>query len=219
MENYGQLAKIAGFSLHGGVFADAHQPDKLERLCRYIARPALSEQRLSLTSTGKIRYELKTPYTDGTTHVFYELLDFIGKLAALVPPPRLNLTRLYGVFAPNANVRAEVTASQRGKNSPRLAVPENDSDTPYHAKSMSWAQRLKRVFNIDITVCEACTKTTVRIIACITAPATIQKILTHLDEQDSPITANSCRALPLNESVQPTLLEDFVIQRNFDFGA
>ena len=92
-DNLGPLAKIAGFSLHGGVFADAHQPDKLERLCRYIARPALSEQRLSLTSTGKVRYELKAPYTDGTTHVFFEPLDLMAKLAALIPPPRLNLTR------------------------------------------------------------------------------------------------------------------------------
>lgn len=100
LENYGQLAKIAGFSLHAGVFADTYQGDKLERLCRYISRPAVSEKRLSLTSTGNIRYELKTPYNDGTTHVFFEPLDFIAKLAALVPPPRLNLTRFYGVFAP-----------------------------------------------------------------------------------------------------------------------
>ena len=78
--------------------------------------------------------------------MFFSPLDFIGKLAALVPPPRLNLTRFYGVFAPNAKVRAEVTASQRGKNSPRLAKHLKDSDKPYrpeayHAQSMSWAQR------------------------------------------------------------------------------
>ncbi|OFI36176.1 hypothetical protein BFC17_08600 [Alteromonas lipolytica] len=113
----------------------------------------------------------------------------------------------------------EVTASQRGKNSPRLAVLENDSDTPYHARSMSWAQRLKRVFNIDITICEACTKTNVKIIASITAPATIQKILTHLDEQDSAITANSCRAPPLIGLTQITTIDDYVIQRDFNFGA
>ena len=50
--NSGQLAQIDGFSLHAGVFADTHQTDKLERLCRYIARPAVSEKRLSLTSTA-----------------------------------------------------------------------------------------------------------------------------------------------------------------------
>jgi len=60
---------VAGFSLHAGVAAKAHERDKLERLCRYIARPAISEKRLSLTAQGKVRYALKTPYRDGTTHV------------------------------------------------------------------------------------------------------------------------------------------------------
>ena len=60
---------VAGFSLHAGVAAKANQRDKLERLCRYITRPAISEKRLSLTRQGKVRYELKTPYRDGTTHV------------------------------------------------------------------------------------------------------------------------------------------------------
>jgi hypothetical protein len=92
----------AGFSLHAGVAAKAHQRKKLERLCRYIARPAVSEKRLSLTAHGKVRYELKAPYRDGTTHIIFEPLDFIAKLAALVPRPRVNLTRFHGVFAPNS---------------------------------------------------------------------------------------------------------------------
>ena len=78
------LGKVAGFSLHAGVATKARERDKLERLCRYIARPAVSEKRLSLTAQGKVRYELKTPYRDGTTHVIFEPLDFIAKLAALV---------------------------------------------------------------------------------------------------------------------------------------
>ena len=161
-----------------GVSADTHQSDKLERVCWYIARPAVSEKRLSLISTGNVRYELKTPYTDGTTHVFFSPIDFMDKLAELVPPPRLNLTCFYGVFAPNANVRAEVTASQRGKNSPRLAEHLKNPDKPYHARSMSWAQRpvtgaVKRVFNIDITICETCESNNVKIVACNTQPTII----------------------------------------------
>ncbi|MCP4277872.1 MAG: hypothetical protein GY779_16120, partial [Gammaproteobacteria bacterium] len=76
-----RVANVAGFSLHAGVMAEAYQReqwyrevpftdlrmDKLERLCRYIARPAVSEKRLSLLGDGRIRYELKTPYRDGTT--------------------------------------------------------------------------------------------------------------------------------------------------------
>ena len=64
------------------------------------ASPALSEKRLSLRNS-KVRYELKTPYRDGTTHVIFEPLDFIARLVALVPKPRVNLTRFHGVFAPN----------------------------------------------------------------------------------------------------------------------
>ena len=58
--------KVAGFSLHAGVATKARERDKLERLCRYIARPAVSEKRLSLTAQGKVRYELKTSYRDGS---------------------------------------------------------------------------------------------------------------------------------------------------------
>jgi len=38
---------------------------------------------------GKVRYELKIPYRDGTTHIIFEPVDFISKLAALVPKPRI----------------------------------------------------------------------------------------------------------------------------------
>ena len=85
---------VSGFSLHAGVAAKAHQRQKLERLARYISRPAVSERRLSLTPNGNVRYQLKTPYRDGTTHVIFQPLDFIARLAALVPKPRVNLTRL-----------------------------------------------------------------------------------------------------------------------------
>ncbi len=68
----------------------------------------MSTQRLSLTRNGRIRYQLKTPYNDGTTHVIFEPLDFIAKLVALVPKPRVNLTRYHGVFAPNSKYRMQV---------------------------------------------------------------------------------------------------------------
>ena len=100
------LGQAGGFSLHAGVAAGAKEREKLERLCRYISRPALAEKRLSLTPSGKVRYHFKTPWRDGTTHVVFEPLDFIARLAALVPKPRVNLTRFHGVFAPNSRYRA-----------------------------------------------------------------------------------------------------------------
>ena len=113
--NDSQIGKLAGFSLHAGIMARPDQRKKLERLCRYICRPAVSEKRLAITSSGNIRYQLKTPYRDGTTHVFFQALDFIARLVALVPKPRVNLTRYHGVLAPNSKHRVLVTPAHRGK--------------------------------------------------------------------------------------------------------
>jgi len=187
------VGKVAGFSLHAGVAARAHERDKLERLCRYIARPAVSTKRLSLTRNGQVRYELKTPYNDGTTHVIFEPLDFISRLVALVPRPRVNLTRYHGVFAPNSKYRALVTPAQRGTGKKAKATQQPPDPTPAERRaSMTWARRLKRVFNIDIETCSECGGA-VKIIASIEDPAVIRKILAHLDQQP---TSAASRLLP-----------------------
>ena len=179
-----RVGKVAGFSLHAGVAARADERRKLERLCRYISRPAISEQRLSLTPNGNVRYQLKTPYKDGTTHVIFAPLDFIARLAALVPKPRVNLIRFHGVFAPNSRHRALITPAKRGKGN--KAKSSDEPLTPAERRaSMTWAQRLKRVFNIDIETCRECGGA-VKVIACIEDPAVIQKILGHLDKHDPP---------------------------------
>jgi hypothetical protein len=66
------------------VAAEAHQKNKLARVAGYITRPPAAIERLSLTPQGHIKYTLKTPYRDGTTHVIFEPLDFIARLASLV---------------------------------------------------------------------------------------------------------------------------------------
>src|SRR5210317_1437915 len=110
------VGEVAGFSLHAGVAARANERAKLERLCRYVTRPPVSTKRLSMTRNGRVRYELKTPWRNGTTHVIFGPLDFISRLVALVPRPRVNLTRFHGIFAPNSKYRAKVTPARRGKN-------------------------------------------------------------------------------------------------------
>jgi hypothetical protein len=68
---------------------------RLERLCRYAARPPVATERLSLLADGRLLYGLKHRWHDGTTHVLFEQLELLEKLAALVPPPRFNLVRYY----------------------------------------------------------------------------------------------------------------------------
>ena len=57
-------------------------------------RPAVEQ--LSLIAQGNIRYVLKRPNQDGTTHVVFEPLDFLSRLAASVSSARVNLTHFHG---------------------------------------------------------------------------------------------------------------------------
>ena len=192
----GGPGNMAGFSLHAGVAVKACQRDKLERLCRYICRPPVSERRLFLTARGEIGYTLKTPYRDGTTHVIFEPLDFIARLAELVPPPRQNLTRFHGVFAPNSPHRARITPARRGRGAKPTKPTQTEDRTPAEQRSaMQWAKRLKRVFQVDVETCPKCGGT-VQIIASIEDLPVIERILNHLAKNDLPGLWPDSRAPP-----------------------
>jgi len=94
-----------GFSLNAAVACTATEHRRLERLCRYVARPAIACERLSRDGDGLVVYQLKHPFRDGTTHVLFQPLDFLTRLAALVPRPRTHLIRFHGLLAPNAHHR------------------------------------------------------------------------------------------------------------------
>jgi hypothetical protein len=172
-------AQASGFSLHAALDIQAGQRAELERLCRYVSRPPLAVDRLALTASGQVRYTLKTPYRDGTTHIVLEPLDFMARLAALVPPPRMHVTRYHGVFAPHGSLRAAITPAQRGKGGKSTEEGADKSATPRHV-AMSWAQRLQRVFAIEIETCARC-HGRMKVIASIEDAAVIAQILAHLD--------------------------------------
>ena len=159
--------QAGGFSLHAGVDIEPHQRSKLERLCRYVSRPPVSVDRMALTPSGQVRYTLKSPYRDGTTHIVLEPLDLMARLAALVPHSKL---------------RAAVTPAGRGsgrKPQPEPAAFTDKPPTPRHL-AMNWAKRLKRVFGIDIEACARCGGK-LKVIASIEDPTVIAKILSHLE--------------------------------------
>ena len=180
------IAQLSGFSLHAGTVCEARDRDALERLCRYIARPAVSNERLSVNDRGQVVYRLKHSFRDGTTHVVLDPIDFIARLAALVPRPRAHLTRYHGVFAPNCKHRHRIVPNPT-RHSARK--PPASRRAP-----MGWMQRLERVFHIDIEHCGVCGGT-LRVIACIETPlevplatrarSLIEKSLTHLAARET----------------------------------
>jgi hypothetical protein len=103
-----RCASVGGVSLHANVAVPARDRRRLERLCRYVARPPLATQRLSRLGDGRLLYRLKHRWRDGTTHVVFEPQELVERLAALIPPPRFHGARYHGVFAPCARARAHV---------------------------------------------------------------------------------------------------------------
>jgi Putative transposase len=137
-------ADAHGVSLHAAVRCGAHQRQELECLCRYITRPAIANERLKRNRAGQVVLQLKSAFRDGTTHIVMSPLEFMQRLTALVPRPRLHLIRFHGVLALNAKLRAAIVPSPA----------ENTSEHAHGAPArLSWARLLKRVLDIDIEHC------------------------------------------------------------------
>jgi hypothetical protein len=56
---------------------------------------------------------------------------------------------------------------------------------PTEPSRLTWAQRLKRAFEFDVTFCPLCAGT-LRVIADITDPAIIDKVLSHVRQSRAP---------------------------------
>lgn len=172
-----------GFSLHAGVRIDAECRDQLERLCRYLLRPPVSDDRLSLTDDGRIALELKTPYDDGTTHFLFDAMTFLERLAAIVPPPRAHLVVYHGVLASAAALRGEIVPrvgpSSTGETIDETPQEESDTQRDEEAtirpRNYSWAELMRRVFAIDVLQCECGGQRS--LIAVITDPGVVVSIL------------------------------------------
>ena len=169
-------ANAHGFSLHAAVRCRAHQRKQLERLCRYITRPAIANERPKRNRAGQVVLQLKSPYRDGTTHVVISPLEFLQRLAALVP-----LSQAASDSLPWRARRARQTKgadrSKRARQRPgglRSPRPGRLSPSPHELACL-----LKRVFDIDIEQCPRC-GARLKIIATIVDPRVIITILTHL---------------------------------------
>jgi Putative transposase len=156
-----------GFSLHAATRIAAGDKTGLEILCRYVTRPPLAAGRLSRVSDDLLSFKLKTPWSDGTTHLLLSPMELIEKIAALVPPPRVNLIRYHGVLAPHAKHRDKIV--------PTPQITDSASSASYKHR-LSFAALLARVFQIQIETCPNCGGR-MRIVAALTEPSSIRRYL------------------------------------------
>lgn len=134
-------------------------------------------------AAGQVVLKLKTSWRDGTTHLVMSPLEFMQRLAALVPRPRLHLIRFHGVLAPNAKLCAMVVPQGPVEGVEAAKPAECEAPCAHHRPvRLSWAWLLKRVFEIDLEHCPNCGGE-LKIIAAILEAPVIEKILTHLGLQ------------------------------------
>jgi len=98
-----RCVNINGVGLHANTAIPAHDRMRLERLCRYMCRPPVALERFKMLSDGRLLYRLKKHLRNGTSHIIFEPLELMERLAALVPAPRFNLIRYSGAAKPDGD--------------------------------------------------------------------------------------------------------------------
>src|SRR5690606_34585912 len=161
-----------GFDLHAGHRISAHDRDGLERLCRYLLRPPLSHARLTLTNEGQVRLRLKRAWSDGTTHLLFNPLDFIARLVPLVPPPRTHRVRYHGVLASHHRLRARVVPAHPGAPRQLPLLRDRGKLAPAPKHRVDWQRLMIRTFGFDPLKCPDCRRT-MRIVEFVTRPTSI----------------------------------------------
>lgn len=174
-------AEVDGFSLHAAVRIAADDRARLEHLCRYVTRPPFAAERLSITPDGRVVHELRRAWRDGTTHVVFDPLVFLERLAALVPSPRAHQQTYHGVLAPSSSWRDDVViAGPAARHTARPDAEEHSTSAAVRpAHRYLWSQLMRRVFGVDVLRCGHCHSRR-RLVSLITERSVIVRILAHL---------------------------------------
>ena len=209
-----------GFSLDASVRIETTDRTGLERLIRYCARPPFALNRLHLVGnrSDQILYLLPKPDLAGRTGLRLSALEFLDRLAKILPPPRIHRHRYHGAFAPNAPLRPLIT--DRALQDNALAAQTSPPDSPLPlispaspprpealtAKSSDtgtsrfskWAALLARIYEVLPLICPTC-QAPLTFIAFLTKPEPIGRILVHIGEPASPPLLHPARGPPQTE--------------------
>jgi Putative transposase len=177
-------AHLEGFDLHANVWVAAHDRAGLERLCRYVLRPPLAQERLRRRADGRVGLELKRAWHDGTRELVFEPLELLERLATLTPRPETNLLLRHGLLASRARWRERVVAYDRDEGAPTASAaplvrgPGNAGGQRL-VRGWTWAALMHRAFGLDVLACPQCGGR-LRLIVTLHDPVVIRKILGHL---------------------------------------
>ncbi len=192
-----------GFSLHAARTIRADDRAGLEALCRYGLRAPFSNERLSLDLDGRVRLRLLRPRPDGRSDIVLDPTAFPRRAAVLVPRPYSNLVRYHGILANRSRFRPLLPTPHKPLQADHAGAPPtaaaarppppraHASDRP---RRLPWAALLKRVLDVDALACPKC-NTPLLVLAFLTDPAVVQRILRHLGLPTVPAATAPARLL------------------------
>lgn len=153
------VAEVMGFNVHAKVAVDGCDRAAVERICRYLGRPPIAQDRLTELDDGRLRYTMKKPWSDGTVALVFEPLDLIARLCALVPPPGFHMVRYHGVLSSHAALRREVVPVPPEEDPPpppRQLDLFHGHDAQARPVRKPWAWLIRHVFLDDVSICPKC---------------------------------------------------------------
>jgi hypothetical protein len=178
-----RCAVVDGFNVHANVRVPARDRLRLERLARYVSRPPIASERLTELDDGRLCYELRHRWRDGTTHVVLEPEELIERLAALVPRPRVHSVVYHGVVASAARRRPDVVLAatpQRGRrecaSQRHVPVDTAESAARFRPRYYTWPELMRRVWEVDVLECPRC-QNRLLVLAAIHPPQATRAIL------------------------------------------
>jgi hypothetical protein len=196
----------SGFTLDSGTRIEAGDRDALKRLLLYFLRPALSLKKLTYKpEESSVRYQVSRTH-GGPSYHEWPAVEFVGRVAALVPPPRKHVVRYYGALGPRSPVRRAVTEATRGKASEgellsgySVTLPGKVERAARRAASAagkaaasllsveaalprviarSWAACMRKIFEVDPVKCGKCGGE-MKLVAVILDDKELDRILAH----------------------------------------
>ena len=180
----------------------------VERLARYIMRPPISIERIAWSGNGDVLYRPKGCHDGrcrqpGEPAEAFDPAEFLARVIMHIPEPRRHLVRYYGAYSNVARgkrrrqAEADIGAAPPDGRHVPSASAVRDHSPDARALRRSWAQLIKRIYEVDPLVCPKCGGE-MRIIAFIIDHDVVDAILRHLAkaESQSPRGPPGAAALP-----------------------
>jgi hypothetical protein len=173
----GISASVNGMNVYASNVVDGKDRETLERLCSYLLRGPMAQERLKQRPDGMLTYRLKKPDRKGNTVLVLTPVELMMRLTSLIPAPGHPTRKYFGILAGGAkdrkNVVPQATHRKRGHSHPDKIGPVQSP--------VKWADLLKRIWGMDALECPKC-GATMSAMAVMQDAAEIARYLGHVGQ-------------------------------------